>query len=195
MSKPSLKTKIIKKEALGKKMTKNHIKVEPDYSKDDTGIHEKEGNLGKRLSVNSPGSKVDPKKKSMTPETTVKGKMDGEAPGNEYFLHVLYSKGDPGEQEHLPEIIKMKHDSTAEHPKDQVIHKFIQDHPITKIHQKNGFNYHFAIGSPNDDPARMQELMQLASKNNKSKEHKTKIWEEVASDLTDSTLGEFFGEK
>ena len=162
------------------KKSSKHIVIEPDYFKDDEAVKE---NLGNKLSMTD-----DPKKKSMTPEVVNHDKTDVN-PENSYFLHVLYTKGkEPGDQDHKTEIIKMKYDNPNEHPKDQAIHDFVNKHPITKIHQKAGYEYHFAIGSPNDDPTRMAELMQMAQKSNKSNVHKTKIWEDIVSEVTRDSI-------
>lgn len=168
------------------KKTSKHLVIEPDYYADDDKKSVKE-NLGNKLSM-----KVDPKKKSATPEVVNHDTTDVN-PENNYFLHVLFTKGkEPGEQDHKAEIIKMKHDNKGEHPKDAAIQDFVSKHPITKIHQKNGYEYHFCIGSPNDDPTRMAELMQLAQKNNKSNQHKAKIWEELASEVTQESINELY---
>lgn len=175
-----------------KKMKKSskHVVIDPDYMKDDDEKSVKENtSLGKRLTMKK-DFPTDSKKKSMTPD--LKAPIPDANAEKNYFLHVLYSKGEPGEQDHKAEIIKMDHDNPAEHPKDQVIHKFIMDHPITKIHQKAGYNYHFAIGSPNDDPTRMTELMQMAQKNNKQNVHKAKIWEDIAREITKDSMAALY---
>lgn len=165
-----------------KKTSSKHVVIEPDYLKDvDSKPVKENSSLGNKLTM-------DPKKKSMTPDTKTPSPTNDD-PDNSYFLHILYSKGEPGEQDHKTEIVKMNNDNKAgEHPKDVAIHKFIMDHPITKIHQKAGYEYHFAIGSPNDDPTRMAELMQMAQKNNKQNVHKAKIWEDLAREVTEDSF-------
>lgn len=177
-----------------KKLSKSskHIVIDPDYMKDDDAKNVKENiGLGKRLTMKKDFPTDDTKKKASEPATKTAAPTDDNPDGN-YFLHVLYSKGNPGEQDHKAEIIKMKHDNKVEHPKDPAIHKFISDHPITKIHQKAGYEYHFAIGSPNDDPTRMSELMQMAQKNNKQNVHKAKIWEDLAQEITQDSIDTFY---
>jgi hypothetical protein len=162
------------------KPSKKNVQIEPDYFKDDDKKSVKE-NLGNKLTM-------DPKKKSMTPET-VNHDSDDVNPDNSYYIHILFTKGkNPGEQDHKTEIVKMKHDPKEGHPKDQAMHDFVLKHPITKIHQKNGYDYHFAIGSTSDDPTRMNELMQFAQKSNKGNQHKAKIWEDLVSEVTDEAI-------
>jgi hypothetical protein len=124
-------------------------------------------------------------KKDMTEEVN---SPDGQA-GNPYYLHVLYGKkGEKGTDDYKTEILKIKSQDAQNHPDEKTIHKTISDHPISKLHAVNGYNYMYAIGSPHDSPMRSQELMSLLQRGNKDQEHKTKIWEEVAQELTEDVI-------
>ena len=105
-----------------------------------------------------------------------------------YFLHVLYAGKDAkGLEDQKTEILKMKH-SGKDHPDDKKIMSFIQSHPITAIHKKNGYDYRFSIGSKDDNPTRMSELTSLAKKNVQSNSHKKRIWESLASEINEDAF-------
>lgn len=106
-----------------------------------------------------------------------------------YFLHVLYGKkGEKGTDDYKTEILKIKNDNSGDHPDQKEIHKTIQSHPISKLHSQNGYNYMYAIGSPHDSPVRSNELLSLLQKNTKDQSHATKIWEELAHELTEDVI-------